>query len=95
MTAFGSPCSLQGLLKEYFHSYRHTFVESLVCYITAVGVAHQALEEINPDGETVLVMGKWSSDNILLVVMTCNYVGCGPIGLLSVSIAKAMGATKV
>ena len=33
----------------------------LLCYITAVGVAHQALEEIDPKGETVLIMGTLTS----------------------------------
>ncbi|XP_003382380.1 PREDICTED: uncharacterized protein LOC100634840 isoform X1 [Amphimedon queenslandica] len=41
------------------------------------GVAHQAVESIEPDGEDVLVLG------------------CGPVGLLAVGIAKALGASKV
>ena len=43
----------------------------------ACGVAHQALEAIEPAGEDVLILG------------------CGPVGLLAVGIAKALGAIRV
>lgn len=46
-------------------------------YFLACGVAHQAVESIDPNGEDILILG------------------CGPVGLLAVSIAKALGATKV
>eukprot|EP00731_Ephydatia_muelleri_P015719 Em0009g143a len=41
------------------------------------GVAHQALEEICPKGEDILIQG------------------CGPVGLLAIGVARAMGATKI
>ena len=43
----------------------------------AFGVAHQAVEEIGVERETVLVQG------------------CGPIGLLAIGIARALGAGKM
>lgn len=49
----------------------------LYYFFSACGVAHQAVESIEPDGEDVLILG------------------CGPVGLLAVGIAKALGATKV
>lgn len=56
-------------------------------------MAHQALEEIEPNGETVLIIGECL---ILFVRHIMWYTtGCGPIGLLTTGIAKAMGATKM
>ena len=31
----------------------------MVCVVAAVGVAHQAVEEINPEGDSVLIMGTY------------------------------------
>ncbi|XP_065912484.1 L-threonine 3-dehydrogenase-like [Dysidea avara] len=62
---------------RYAYLLKSNITDAQASILEPIGVAHQALEEIDPNGETVLVMG------------------CGPIGLLSVGIAKAMGATKV
>lgn len=69
------------------------------CSASALGVAHQALEEINPSGDNILIQGKrWrlcSRMLFIVSVMYCGIAGCGPIGLFGIGIAKAMGATKV
>ena len=41
-----------------------------------MGVAHNAIEQVEPSGEDVLI------------------IGCGPIGVLACSIAKALGAKR-
>ena len=41
-----------------------------------LGVSHNAIEQLEVQGEAVLV------------------TGCGPIGLLACSVAKALGATR-
>lgn len=50
---------------------------TVLFFVLACGVAHQALEAIEPAGEDILILG------------------CGPVGLLAVGIAKALGAVKV
>ena len=42
----------------------------LVYVVTAVGVAHQAVEEISPEGDSVLIMGMWT--NTVIIVFTMN-----------------------
>ena len=37
--------------------YTHRTLDSVFCYFIAFGVAHQALEEIEPSNETVLIIG--------------------------------------
>ena len=45
----------------------------LVSYVvTAVGVAHQAVEEISPEGDSVLIMGMWTSTVITIIIFTMN-----------------------
>lgn len=43
-------------------------------------------------GLTINYIWVWSSKGSLSI---CAVLGCGPVGLLAVGIAKAMGATKV
>ena len=50
---------------------------TVLFFVLACGVAHQALEAIEPAGEDILILG------------------CGPVGLLAVGVAKALGAVKV
>ena len=39
----------------------------LVCVVTAVGVAHQAVEEISPEGDSVLIMGTYMDCTIFSI----------------------------
>ena len=64
----------------------------------ACGVAHQALEEIEPAGDNILIQGELNErqccaicDDYLIVV----WIGCGPVGLFGVGLARAMGATTM
>ncbi len=52
-----------------------TAVEEAVL-LEPLGVAHNAVEQLEVKGRDVLVLG------------------CGPIGLLACSVAKALGATR-
>ena len=61
-----------------------TFIQYFPCMLGAdeavllepMGVAHNALEKLEVQGEAVLI------------------IGCGPIGILASSIAKALGAAR-
>lgn len=61
---------------------------------SALGVAHQALEEINPSGDNILIQGMRLRQHQGTLFSLID-VGCGPIGLFGIGIAKAMGATKM
>ncbi len=47
-----------------------------IALLEPLGVAHNAIEQLEVTGEDVLV------------------IGCGPIGLLALAVAKSMGANR-
>ena len=68
---------------------------------TACGVAHQALEEIEPKGDNILIQGEYDhmimhvTSHVTLELSWGAYPGCGPVGLFAVGLARVMGATKM
>ncbi len=60
-------------------------------------MAHQALESIDPKGDDILIQGIHTSQPYIQITEYCplSFSGCGPVGLLAVGLAKAMGATKM
>ena len=62
---------------QYLNVIHNNIFITILFFVLACGVAHQALEAIEPAGEDILILG------------------CGPVGLLAVGVAKALGAVKV
>lgn len=62
---------------QYLNVMHNNIFVTILFFVLACGVAHQALEAIEPAGEDILILG------------------CGPVGLLAVGVAKALGAVKV